>query len=245
MHCATACPSEWRWHGATARRARAGREIGQRTPLAHPGRVDFQQLSGSAAEVFAYRSVVRAVRIEPDLPAFGTVTRIRMLAEHPHAHGPDAAIAVEARAAFDPAFFVACRQDVSRVRILRVDLAPQAEIRIVRERIEELERRQAVVAEFDLPQQRHAVVGSRITARLVAIDRVKPENPQRFVNRRRTGLVEVDREDLAGDQAASCPDSALASFCRRRPARAQGPAASIATAHRPVRAVAAPGCAHC
>ena len=133
----------------------------QRVPLAHPGRVDFQQLR---------RVAPRSVRV-PQRCARGT-HRARPAGfrrRRPDSHACRTSTrasagcgdCVEPRAAFDPALVVAHRQDVSRVRKLRVDLAPQVEIRVVRERVEEIERRQPVVAGFDLPQQRLAVVGAR------------------------------------------------------------------------------------
>src|SRR5580765_7425946 len=119
-----------------------------------------------------------------------------MLAEHPDHHRANAPTAEKLHATRDPRIFVPDGQDVTRVWKHAVDLAPYPEVWRIRERVEEVKGRQPIVAPVDLLQQRLSVIGARIAARPVAVDRPVPENVQCIVQARRARLVEADAEDL-------------------------------------------------
>jgi hypothetical protein len=106
---------------------------------------------------------VRAVRFEPGHATGFAARRVGVRAEHPDAHRTDAPVRVEPHATVDPALVVAHGQDVLGVRKLRIDLAPDHEVRVVRKRVEEIERRQPVIAGVDLADEGLAVVGARVT----------------------------------------------------------------------------------
>ncbi len=185
------------------RRDRRFEERAEAFPAALPGRIELQVLAGTPAEVLADRGVVCPIGVEPGLPARLVPGRIGVLAEHPQAHRPDAAVAVELHAARDPLLLVTECQDVPRFGIQAVNLAPDVEVGIVREGIEHPEGRQPEVAGIDLPYQRRAVVRAGVAAGLVAVDGTVAEDLQGLEQRRGTGLVEADAEDLAAEMRGS------------------------------------------